>query len=79
VFTDGQQEKSITIYLAVHSVHLADIKINQLIFFQQRYRHGAVNCLLIALCDVHDDIDSESARRITDRQTDRQTDGCILQ
>jgi len=25
VFTDGQKEKSITIYLAVHSVHLADI------------------------------------------------------
>jgi len=25
--TDGQKEKSITIYLAVHSVHLADIKI----------------------------------------------------
>jgi len=23
--TDGQKEKSITIYLAVHSVHLADI------------------------------------------------------
>jgi len=26
--TDGQKEKSITIYLAVHSVHLVDIIID---------------------------------------------------
>jgi len=63
----------------VHYVTNANTKkINQLIFFLQRYRHGAVNCLLIVLCDVHDDIDSESARRITDRQMDRQSDRCIL-
>jgi len=48
-------------------------------FLLQKYRHGAVNCLLNALCDVHDDTDSESAPRINDRQRDRQTDRCILQ
>jgi len=35
--TDGQKEKSITIYLAVHSVHLADIIMQDLQLDETRW------------------------------------------